>query len=59
MGDNSCKGEKPVDLKKIKNAIKSVVQMILDNPEISECNLNPLLIGENNEAFAVDVRVKC
>ena len=33
--------------------------MILDNPEISECNLNPLLIGENNEAFAVDVRVKC
>jgi acyl-CoA synthetase (NDP forming) len=53
------RGEKPVDLKKIINAIKSVAQMMLDNPEITECDLNPLLIGENNEVFAVDVRVKC
>ena len=33
--------------------------MMLDNPEIMECDLNPLLIGENDEVFAVDVRVKC
>ena len=52
------RGEKPVDIKKIKNAIKSVAQMMLDNPEITECDLNPLLIGENNEVFAVDVRIK-
>jgi acyl-CoA synthetase (NDP forming) len=53
------RGDKPVDIKKIKNAIKSVAQMMLDNPEITECDLNPLLIGENNEVFAVDVRIKC
>jgi acetyltransferase len=53
------RGEKPVDIKKIKNAVKSVAQMMLDNPEITECDLNPLLIGKNDEVFAVDVRVKC
>jgi acetyltransferase len=53
------RGERPVDIKKIRNAIKSVAQMMLDNPEITECDLNPLLIGENDEVFAVDVRIKC
>ena len=53
------RGDKSVDIKKIKNAIKSVAQMMLDNPEITECDLNPLLIGDNDEVFAVDVRIKC
>jgi acyl-CoA synthetase (NDP forming) len=53
------RGEEPVDINKIKNAIKSVAQMMLDNTEITECDLNPLLIGENDEVFAVDVRIKC
>jgi acyl-CoA synthetase (NDP forming) len=53
------RGEKPVDIDKIKNAIKSVAQMMLDNPEITECDLNPLLIGNNDEVFAVDVRIRC
>jgi len=53
------RGDKPVDLKKIKNTINSVAQMMLDNPEITECDLNPLLVGENNEVFAVDVRIRC
>jgi acetyltransferase len=53
------RGDKPVDLKKMKNAIKSVAQMMLDNPEITECDLNPLLIGKKDEVFAVDVRIKC
>jgi acetyltransferase len=53
------RGEEPVNIKKIKNAIKSVAQMMLDNSEIIECDLNPLLIGENDEVFAVDVRIKC
>jgi hypothetical protein len=53
------RGDKSVDIKKIQNAIKSVAQMMLDNSAITECDLNPLLIGENDEVFAVDVRVKC
>ncbi|MEJ2494600.1 MAG: acetate--CoA ligase family protein [Ignavibacteriaceae bacterium] len=53
------RGEKPIDLSKIKTAIKSIAQMMLDNSEIAECDLNPLLIDENNEMFAVDIRIKC
>ena len=53
------RGDKPVDIEKIKNTIKSVAQMMLDNSEITECDLNPLLVGENDEVFAVDVRIKC
>jgi acyl-CoA synthetase (NDP forming) len=53
------RGDEPVDIDKVKSAIKSVAQMMLDNPEITECDLNPLLVGENNEVFAVDVRIKC
>jgi acetyltransferase len=53
------RGDKSVHIQKIKNGIKSVAQMILDNPEITECDLNPLLIGENDEVFAVDVRIRC
>ena len=53
------RGEESVDIEKIRNVIKSVAQMMIDNKEITECDLNPLLIGENNKIFAVDVRIKC
>ncbi len=52
------RGEKPIDLKIVKNGIRSVAQMMLDNDEISECDLNPLLVDKKNRAFAVDVRIK-
>lgn len=53
------RGEKAADLNEIKSAIKSVAQMMLDNPEISECDLNPLVVTNKNEIFAVDIRMKC
>jgi acetyltransferase len=53
------RGETPADLKKIKNTIKSVAQMILDHKEITECDLNPLVVTEDNNIFAVDIRIKC
>jgi acetyltransferase len=53
------RGEKPADMNKIKNTIKSVAQMMLDYKEITECDLNPLVITEDNNIFAVDVRIKC
>ncbi len=53
------RGEKSVDLDKIREAIKSVGQMMLDNPAITECDLNPLLVSESNDVFTVDVRIKC
>ncbi|MCU0415060.1 MAG: acetate--CoA ligase family protein, partial [Ignavibacteriaceae bacterium] len=44
---------------KIKNTIKSVAQMMLNHKEITECDLNPLVVTEDNNIFAVDIRIKC
>lgn len=52
------RGEKPAEIEKIKNAIKSVAQMMLDNEQITECDLNPLIVDEINNLFAVDIRIK-
>ena len=53
------RGDTPADLKRIKSTIKSVAQMMLNHKEISECDLNPLVVTEDNNIFAVDVRIKC
>lgn len=54
---HGVRGEKPADLEKIKHTIKSVAQMMLNHKEITECDLNPLVVTEDN-IFAVDVRIK-
>ena len=33
--------------------------MMFDNPDITLCELYPLLMGVNKYVLAVDVRVKC
>jgi acetyltransferase len=53
------RGETPVDLKKIKSTIRSVAQMMLNHKEITECDLNPLVVTQDNNIFAVDIRIKC
>jgi len=53
------RGEKSVDVDKVRMVIKSVAQMMIDNEFILECDLNPLLVGEDNEVYAVDIRIKC
>ena len=52
------RGETSADMDKIKNTIKSVAQMMLDHKEITECDLNPLVVTEDNNIFAVDIRIK-
>lgn len=52
------RGEQPIDMNKLKSAIKSLALMMLDYPEITECDLNPLLVSDDNRMFAVDVRIK-
>ncbi len=52
------RGESSVDMNKIKSSIKSLAQMMLDYSEITEVDLNPLLVTSDNKIFAVDVRVK-
>lgn len=53
------RGEKSVDLVKIKSAIKNLAQIMVNHKEITEVDLNPLLITSDNKIFAVDVRIKC
>jgi len=55
---NGVRGEEPADIEKIKSAIKSVAQMMLDHKEITECDINPLVVTEDNNIFAVDIRIK-
>ena len=52
------RGEAPCDIKKIKEIIKSSAQMIIENKNISEFDLNPLIISEDNSIHAVDIRIK-
>ncbi len=52
------RGENPVNLSLVKSTIKSVAQMMIDNKEITECDLNPLLVCVNDKMFAVDIRMK-
>lgn len=44
---------------KIKEAIKNLAQMMINHIEITEVDLNPLLVTSENKIFAVDVRIKC
>jgi acetyltransferase len=53
------RGEVSVDMKAIKSVIKNLAQMMINQKEITEVDLNPLLVTTDNKIFAVDVRVKC
>ena len=53
------RGESSADIDKIKNTIKNLAQMMINHTEITEVDLNPLLITNDNKIFAVDVRIKC
>jgi acetyltransferase len=53
------RGDVSANMNKIKNTIESVSQMMLNHKEITECDLNPLVVSEDNNIFAVDVRIKC
>lgn len=53
------RGDKAVDMEQIKSTIRSVAQMMINHKEISECDLNPLLISEDDRLYAVDIRIKC
>lgn len=52
------RGEKPVDINKLKQIIFSSAQMILDSSNIAEFDFNPLIVSKDNSFYAVDVRIK-
>jgi acetyltransferase len=52
------RGEAQCDLKELKKIITSCALMMIENENIKEFDLNPLIIGEDRNYYAVDVRVK-
>lgn len=52
------RGEAAADLKELKRIIKQCSMMMLENKNIEEFDLNPLIVDQSGKFFAVDVRVK-
>jgi acetyltransferase len=52
------RGQPPRDVDAVVDAICRIGQLMMDAPQLSEIDLNPLIVGEVNDgAWAVDVRV--
>jgi acetyltransferase len=52
------RGQPPRDIDAVVDAIRRIGQLMVDVPELSEIDLNPLIVGEAGEgAWAVDVRI--
>lgn len=52
------RGEKGIDLNKLKNIIKSVAELMIRNEHILEIDINPLTVDYNNNFDSVDIRIK-
>ncbi|MFC2134004.1 acetate--CoA ligase family protein [Bacteroidota bacterium] len=55
---HGVRGEKHADLAKLKEIIKSCAKMLIENPNIAEFDLNPLIVAEDNSIHTVDIRVR-
>lgn len=55
---HGVRGESPIDLKELNRIIKQCSLMMLENKNIEEFDLNPLIVDERGKFCAVDVRVK-
>ncbi len=53
------RGEASCNITALKEIIKRCTVLMIENENIVELDLNPLIIGEDNKYYAVDVRVKC
>lgn len=52
------RGELPADLKKLKEIINASALMMIENNNVSEFDLNPLIVSADNNFLTVDVRIK-
>jgi len=52
------RGEKQTDIMRLKSIISSLAQLMLDEDSVTECDLNPVIITDDNRIFAVDARIK-
>ncbi len=54
---SGVRGEKPADISMIKQILKSCAQIMLEITEITELDINPLIVDEENNCCAVDIRI--
>lgn len=52
------RGEKGIDMNELKQVIRASSRMIIENENITEFDLNPLIVSKDNSIHAVDVRIK-
>ncbi|RJP58701.1 MAG: acetyl-CoA synthetase [Ignavibacteriales bacterium] len=52
------RGEKGIDIDELKRVIRASSRMMIENENILEFDLNPLIISNDNSIHAVDVRIK-
>jgi acyl-CoA synthetase (NDP forming) len=55
---SGVRGEEPVNIEALKSIIKNTAQMMVDNEMITECDINPLIVGPDNEFYSADIRIK-
>jgi hypothetical protein len=52
------RGEEKIDIDRLKFLIKSIARLMIEEKEVIEIDLNPLIVDKNNNFYAVDVRIK-
>ncbi|HEX2963428.1 MAG TPA: acetate--CoA ligase family protein, partial [Ignavibacteriales bacterium] len=52
------RGEVPADIRCLRETIKAAARMIIENKRIQEFDINPLVVTETNQVFAVDIRIR-
>jgi len=55
---NGIRGEKPINLNRLVEITIAFNRMIIENQNISEVDINPLVITDENNFFAIDTRIK-
>lgn len=51
------RGEKPADIARLRMVIKNCARMMVENQNIREFDINPLVISEAGSIYAVDIRI--
>jgi acetyltransferase len=52
------RGEKGIDISRLKKIIQSIAKLMIENHEILELDLNPLVVSKDNKLLVVDIRIK-
>jgi len=55
---SGVRGEKSVDINKLVEIILSFNRMLIENSNISEVDINPLILSAENNFYAIDTRIK-